>query len=172
MWSGAGTIFKQCCRCWFQTFNLLLLLSYLNVVCNNFNFVLWWMNYICELYITCDMYVELCMILVVCWLNQDPSWYSTDHWVYMGSSMTVRSLVGCHCTCALINWSILPQLVLEQDSTLFAICVFKTKVFVLQNQFWQLIDIYRCSNLKFKSKVCQWSFPLCLVKDFRWLSKY
>ena len=25
----------------------------------------------------------------------------------MGSSMTVRQLVGCHCTCALINWSVL-----------------------------------------------------------------
>ena len=25
----------------------------------------------------------------------------------MGSSMTVRALAGCHCTCALINWSVL-----------------------------------------------------------------
>ena len=37
VWLWAGTIFKQCCRCWFQTFNLLPLLSYLNVVYNNFN---------------------------------------------------------------------------------------------------------------------------------------
>ena len=29
--------------------------------------------------------------------------------VYMGSSMTVRPLVGYHCTCALINWSIMLQ---------------------------------------------------------------
>ena len=65
------------------------------------------MNYICELYVTCDMYVESCTILVVCWLNRDPSWYSTDYQVYMGSSMTVRPLVDRYCTCALINWMVL-----------------------------------------------------------------
>ena len=27
----------------------------------------------------------------------------------MGSSMTVRPLAGCHCTCTLINWSVLRQ---------------------------------------------------------------
>ena len=32
------------------------------------------------------------MILVVCWLNRDPSWYSMDYRVYMGSSMIVWSL--------------------------------------------------------------------------------
>ena len=48
----------------------------------------------------------------------------------MGSSVTVRPLAGCHCTCALINWSVLLQLASEQDSTLIASCVFKTKVFV------------------------------------------
>ena len=58
-----------------------------------------------------------------------------DYQVYMGSSMIVRPLAGCHCTCALINWSVLRQLVSEQDSTLLATCVFKTKVFVFQNQF-------------------------------------
>ena len=42
----------------------------------------------------------------------------------------IVSVVG-----ALINWSILSQVVLEQDLTLFAACVFKTKVFVFQNQF-------------------------------------
>ena len=52
------------------------------------------------------MYVESCMILVVCWLNQDPSWYLMDYRVYMGSSMTVRPLAGCRCTCALINWTV------------------------------------------------------------------
>ena len=61
--------------------------------------------------VMCDMYVESCMILVVCWLNRDPLWYSTDYRVYMGSSMIVRPLVGCHCTCALINWTVLLHLV-------------------------------------------------------------
>ena len=81
-------------------------------------------------YVTCDMYVESCTILVVCWLNRDPLWYSMDYWVYMGSSMTVRPLVGCYCTCALINWMVLSQLASEQDSSLIATGVFKTKVFV------------------------------------------
>ena len=40
---------------------------------------------------------------------RDPSWYLTDYRVYMGSSMTVRPLTGRHCTCVLINWSVLRQ---------------------------------------------------------------
>ena len=83
------------------------------------------------------MYNLVCMLMV----NQDPSRYSMDYRVYIGSSMTVRPLMGCHCICALINWSVLRQLASEQGSTLIATYVFKTKVFVLQNQFWQLIYI-------------------------------
>ena len=50
-----------------------------------------------------------------------------------------------HCTCALINWSVLLQLVSEQDSILIATCVFKTKIFVFQNQFLATYSyIYRC----------------------------
>ena len=51
------------------------------------------------------MYDLGCMLMV----NRDPSWYSMDYRVYMGSSMTVRPLVGYHYTCALINWSVLLQ---------------------------------------------------------------
>ena len=47
---------------------------------------------ICEHYVSCGLYVESCTILVVCWIIRDPSWYSMDYRVYMGSSMTVRSL--------------------------------------------------------------------------------
>ena len=43
-------------------------------------------------YVTCGLYVESCTILVVCWIIRDPSWYSMDYQVYMGSSMIVRSL--------------------------------------------------------------------------------
>jgi len=32
-----------------------------------------------------------------------------DYQVYMGSSMTVLLLAGCHYTCTLINWSVLRQ---------------------------------------------------------------
>ena len=130
-------------------------------------------NYICELYVMCDMYVESCTILVVCWLNWDPSWYSMDHQVYMGSSMTVRPLTGYHCTCALINWSVMLQLASEQDSILIATCVFKTKVFIFQNQFLATNSyINRVWNQELKSRVCQWSLPLCPIKDIRWLIKY
>ena len=51
------------------------------------------------------MYDLGCMLAV----NQDPSWYSTNYRVYMGSSMIVGPLADCHCTCALINWSVLLQ---------------------------------------------------------------
>ena len=77
------------------------------------------------------MYDLDCMLA----MNQDPSWYSMDYRVYMGSSMTVRLLVGCHCTYALINWVVMLQLALEQDLTLIVTCVFKIKVFVFQNHF-------------------------------------
>ena len=61
-----------------------------------------------------EMYLwTLCNMWHVCWIlydldcmwivYRDPSWYSTDYRVYMGSSMTVRPLAGCHCICALIN---------------------------------------------------------------------
>ena len=88
------------------------------------------MELYCELYVTCDMYVESCTVLVVCWLNRDPSWYSIDYQVYMGLSMIVRPLAGYYCTYALINLMVLLQLVLEKDLTLIATCVLRTKVFV------------------------------------------
>ena len=65
------------------------------------------MKYICELYVICDMY-DLGCFWIIYW---DPSWYSTDYRVYMGSSMIVRPLAGCHCTCVLINWSVLRHMV-------------------------------------------------------------
>ena len=63
------------------------------------------------------MYVESCTILVVVnrlsrpvvVLDGLPGLYGMDYRVYMGTSMTVRPLAGCHCTCTLINWSVLRQ---------------------------------------------------------------
>ena len=64
--------------------------------------------------------------------------------------------VDCHCSYTLINWSVLLQLASEQDLTLIATCVFKTKVFILQNQFLATYSyIYRCLKIKFESIVCQ-----------------
>ena len=73
-----------------------------------------------------EMYLwTLCNMWHVCWIiydlgclwivYRDPSWYSTYYRVYMGSSMIVRPLVGCHCTCALINWSVLLQVPCAYD---------------------------------------------------------
>ena len=58
---------------------------------------------LCNMWHVCWIMYDLgCMLMV----NQDPSWYSMDYRVYMGSSMIVWPLVGCHYTCALINWSV------------------------------------------------------------------
>ena len=57
----------------------LLLLLHLNLVCNNFNCNMW---HVCWI-----MYDLGCMLA----MNRDPSWYSMDYWVYMGSSMIVWS---------------------------------------------------------------------------------
>ena len=52
-----------------------------------------------------------------------------------GLKYEVQPLAGCYCTCALINWSILLQLVSEQDSILIATCVFKSKVLFFKTSF-------------------------------------
>ena len=58
----------------------------------------------CNVWHVCWIMYDLdCMLMV----NRDPSWYSTDYRVYMCSSMTVGPLAGYHCTCALINGSVL-----------------------------------------------------------------
>ena len=57
------------------------------------------MNCICEHYVTCDMYIESCMILVVCWLNRDPFVVLDGLPGYMGSSIVTPQVFGFHiCT--------------------------------------------------------------------------
>ena len=109
VWSWAGAVFELWWQMLVSNFNLLLLLFY-------------WTWFVITLIRTLmdELYLwTLCNMWHVCWIMydlgcmwivyRDPSWYSTDYWVYMGSSMTVRPLAGCHCTCALINWSVLLQ---------------------------------------------------------------
>jgi hypothetical protein len=69
---------------------MLLPLHWTWVVITYVNSEVCWTIY--ELVITCDLYVESCTILVERWLVRDPSWYSSDYRVYMGSSMTVWPL--------------------------------------------------------------------------------
>ena len=62
---------------------------------------------LCNMWHVCWIMYDLgCMLMV----NRDPLWYSTDYRVYMGSSMIVRPLAGCHCTCTLVNWLVLLHL--------------------------------------------------------------
>ena len=93
------------CRTWSWTG------MYLNRVCVMmvsklycFRYCSW--TWCCNLDIWTPMYVEvlvnLCNMWLVCWIMydlgcmlgiiRDPSWYSMDYRVYMGTSMTVRSL--------------------------------------------------------------------------------
>ena len=76
-----------------------------NLVCNNL------ISYSNEWTVSVNFMWHVCWIMYdpgCMWIvNRDPSWYSTDYRVYMGSSMTVRPLAGYHCTCTLINWSVL-----------------------------------------------------------------
>jgi hypothetical protein len=117
-------------------------------------------------------YVESCTILSCMLVGLRSFMISLDYWVYMGSSITVW----------LLSWLLLYLCSYKLDGFVTAsirirfniklvVCVFKTKVFVFQNQFWQLIAIYIyiCLNLKFKPRVCQCSYPLCPIKNFRWL---
>ena len=106
-WSGLA-LYQTTLETYFQTYLLPLYLS--NSVCNNF-----------YSYSDDEKYLwTLCNMWHVCWIlydlgccksfYRDPSWYSTDYRVYMGSSMTVRPLADCHYTCILINWSVLRHL--------------------------------------------------------------
>ena len=81
------------------------------------------------------MYVESCTILAIVNHLSRPVMVLDGLPGLYGASMTVRPLAGRHCTCTLINWSVLRQLASEQDSTLIVTCVFKTKVFVFQKPF-------------------------------------
>ena len=76
----------------------------ITLICTLMNELYLWT--LCNMWHACWIMYDLgCMLMV----NRDPSWYSTDYLVYMVSSMTVRPLAGCHCTCTLINWSVLRQ---------------------------------------------------------------
>jgi hypothetical protein len=115
-------------------------------------------------------YVESCMILACMWVDLRSFMISLDYRIYIGSSMTVW----------LLQWLLLYLCSYKLDGSITAsigaifntklvICIFESKVFVLQNQFWQLIGIYILESWNLKSRVCQWSYPLCPIKDYRWL---
>ena len=112
---------------------LLPLLLYLNLVCNDFNLTWCMAMYLwtlCNMWHVCWIIYDLgCMLAI----NRDPSWYSTDYRVYIGSSMILQPLAGYYCTCALINWTVLSQLASEQDSTLLPYVYLKQKSLFYKN---------------------------------------
>ena len=102
LWCFCG-MWSQWCEMLVSKLPLLPLLLHLNLVCNNFNCTRCMVRYLwtlCNMWHVCWIMYDLgCMLA----MNWDPSWYSTYYRVYMGSSMIVRPLAGCHCTCALKN---------------------------------------------------------------------
>ena len=123
-------------------FLTMLLLLLLNFGCNNFVDTLMYENY---LWTYCNMWLVVLNHVrswLVCWLNRDPSWYSTDYWIYMGSSVMVW----------LPWWLLLYLCSYKLDGSITAgigarfntklvIWVFKTKVCFIKS-VWQLIAIY------------------------------
>jgi hypothetical protein len=124
-------------------FKTMLLLLHLNLVCNNY-VELQCMWTICELDVTCDLYVESCMILA-CMLVDSRS---------LVMLVVLPGLYGLKYDGWPLQWLLLYLCSYKLDSSVTAgvrarfniklvICVFKTKVFVSQNQFWQLIVIHQ-----------------------------
>ena len=81
--------------------------------------------------VTCDVLCWITMILVVCKLVWNPSWFQLTTG-FIWAQVREFDHFGDHfCTCALINWSVLLQLVSELDSTLnMSYGYLKTKAFV------------------------------------------
>ena len=73
-------IWTSVCDDCFKT--ILLPLLHLNLDCNDY--------FRTPMYVV--LLVNLCNMWLVCWIIRDPSWYSMDYRVYMGSSMIVWSL--------------------------------------------------------------------------------
>ena len=129
------------CVWWFPT---TLLPLFVNSCCNNYV-----NSDVRDLWTTCEMDVT-CGLL--CWIMYDLGcvqvglksfMVSVDYRVYMGSSMTVWSLwwsLSYLCSYKLVG-SITAG-IRARFNIKHVICVFKTKIFVCENQFWQLIATY------------------------------
>ena len=143
LWSWTGTVLEQWCEvlvfklnCFHDYFIWTWVVITLNrTLMYDVVFVNW-----CNMWHVCWIMYDLgCMLMV----NRDPSWYSMDYRVYMGSSMIVWPLAGCHCTCALINWMVLLQVWLA----------------LLLILFWSVSLLYYCETrecdfLRTKNNMC------------------
>ena len=132
LWSYLGTVLNYVRNSTFKLNLLLLLFNQTWFVITLFHTL---MN---ELYLW-----TLCNMWHVCWIMYDLGCVIGLFKIFRDTRRTTGFIWaqvwqcdrygGCHCTCALINWSVLPQQVSEQDLTILATCAFKTKVFLFQN---------------------------------------
>ena len=89
--------------------------------------------------VTCEMLCWITVILVVCKLVWNPSWFQLTTGFIWAQVREFDRFGDCFCTCALINWSVLWQLASELDSTLnMSYGYLKTKAFVAKTGFSNL----------------------------------
>ena len=110
-------------------------------MCCNLSTNCWWNI------VTCDVLCWITAILVVCKLVWNPLWFQLTTEFIWAQVQEFDHFSDHFCTCALINWTVLLQLVSELDSTLnMSYGYLKTKAFVAKMVF-QLIVIYRCFKI-------------------------
>ena len=107
------------CNNFFRTpmYVKLLCFRYLNLVYNNY------VNYdVCEIFVNCDVTCDwlywISMILICILVVWDPSWFRWTTGFIWAQVWRFDRFGDCYCTCALINWMVLWQLVSMQGSTL------------------------------------------------------
>ena len=139
-----------------------------------FVITMWTPMYVRYLWTICELWCNMWLVMLnhvrswfVCWFVWDPSWFHRTTEFIRAQVWWFDRFGDCYCTCALINWTVLLQLALEQGSTLNLSHGYLKQRFYFIKSCWQLIAKYRCvKNLNFKFRVCQWSYPLCPVKDY------
>jgi hypothetical protein len=119
--------------------------------------------------VTC--YGELCMILIVCWLVWNSLWFRQTTGFIWDQIWWFDHFGGCYCTCASINWMVLLQLPLVQDSILNLSYVYlKQRFYFTKFILTTYSYMYRC--------VKSWNLNLDYVsghilyvqfKNYRWL---
>jgi hypothetical protein len=153
-WSWAGTLFRTLCACvWFElNASATFIWTWFVITMFKLWCILW-----CEL--LCNLWwwpLNLLRSWLVCELVWNPSWF---HGLlgYMGLSLLNHSPIEWFSYLISYNWAVLLQLVSKHGlACLLFISVFKTKLYL--------------KSVISKLKVCQWSYPLCPVKDSRWLN--
>ena len=127
----------------------------------------------CELFVNCDVTCDL-----LCWIVYDLSLY-VGWFEILHDFIGLRGLYGSSMIVWSLWWLLLYLCSYKLDgsvivgigarfNTKLVIWVFKTKVLFYKISLTTYSYIYWCvKNLNFKFRVCQWSYPLCPVKDYQ-----